>query len=143
MMLQLTKRGDYAVRSMLALADADGSLVTGEHIARSTGVPRSFLPQVMGDLVHAGLVVGLQGRLGGYRLAQEADKISLLAIVEAVEGDSRRMTCILRGGSCGAQGRHCRVHDAFFAGQDALLNVLASATLGRLASARGDGTGPR
>ena len=133
MRLQLTRRGDYAVRAMLALADVGGGLVTGSQIAERTGVPASFLPQVMGDLVHAGLVDGLQGRTGGYRLAQPARAISLLAVVEAAEGDSRRTTCILRGGPCGADG-HCRVHDAFFAGQEALLETLRSTSLAELTS---------
>ena len=130
--MELTRRGDYAVRAMLALADADGALVTGGQIARQTSIPISFLPQVMGDLVHAGLADGLQGRTGGYRLARAAGDVSLLAIVEAAEGDSRRATCILRGGECGADGQ-CRVHGAFFAAQEALLDQLAGTTLADLA----------
>jgi Rrf2 family protein len=133
MRLELSKRGDYAVRAMLALADDDG-LLTGGRIAERTDIPVSFLPQVMGSLVHAGLVEGLQGRTGGYRLARPASEISLLAIVEAVEGDSRRTTCILRGGPCGVDGT-CRVHPAFFAAQEALLAELARATLASLAGA--------
>lgn len=132
MRMELTRRGDYAVRAMLALADTPRGLVTGRELARRTGVPISFLPQVMGSLVHAGLVDGLQGRTGGYRLARPANAISLLAIVEAAEGDSRRTTCILRGGPCGADGT-CRVHAAFFAGQEALLATLGAATLDGLA----------
>jgi Rrf2 family protein len=130
MRLELSKRGDYAVRAMLALADGGGQL-TGGRIAHQTGIPVSFLPQVMGDLVHAGLVHGRQGRTGGYRLAKPANAISLLTIVEAVEGDSRRTTCILRGGPCGLDGS-CRVHSAFFAAQEALLAELAGATLASL-----------
>jgi Rrf2 family protein len=131
MRLRLTKRGDYAVRAMLALADARGGLLTGGQIAQETGIPISFLPQVMGDLVHAGLADGLQGRTGGYRLGRPAEEISLLGVVEAAEGDSRRKTCILRGGPCAVDGT-CRVHDAFSAGQDALLAELANASLASL-----------
>jgi len=134
MRLRLTKRGDYAVRAMLVLADAGGGLLTGSQIALQTGIPGSFLPQVMGDLVHAGLADGLQGRTGGYRLARPAGEISLLGVVEAVEGDSRRRTCILRGGPCGSDGT-CRVHAAFSAGQDALLAALEGATLASLVAA--------
>jgi Rrf2 family nitric oxide-sensitive transcriptional repressor len=136
MRLELSRRGDYAVRAMLSLADAGGgledALMTGASIASATGIPISFLPQVMGSLVHAGLVDGLQGRRGGYRLAVPAERISLLRIVEAAEGDSRRTTCILRGSPCGVDGI-CRVHPAFFAAQDALLAELDRATLASLA----------
>ena len=134
MRLRLTKRGDYAVRAMLALVDAESRLLTGPEIARRTGIPVSFLPQVMGDLVHAGLAEGLQGRTGGYRLGRPAAEISLLGVVEAVEGDSRRRTCILRGGACGSDGT-CRVHDAFSSGQDALLDELERASLASVAQA--------
>jgi Rrf2 family transcriptional regulator, iron-sulfur cluster assembly transcription factor len=131
MRLELTRRGDYAVRAMLSLADADGALVTGAQIAERMAIPRSFLPQVMGDLVHAGLVDALQGRSGGYRLARPASSVSLLEVVEAAEGDSRRATCILRGGPCQREGP-CRVHAAFFAGQEALLSTIAQTTLADL-----------
>lgn len=131
MRLRLTKRGDYAVRAMLALADAGGELVTGGQIAHQTGIPVSFLPQVMGTLVHAGLADGLQGRSGGYRLARPAGQVSLLSVVEAAEGASRRSTCILRGGPCAADGT-CRVHHAFDAAQEALAAELAAATLDTL-----------
>ena len=131
MRLELSKRGDYAVRAMLALAD-DDRLLTGGRIAERTGVPASFLPQVMGTLVRAGLVEALQGRTGGYRLARPAAEISLLTIVEAAEGDSRRTTCILRGVPCGMD-RTCRVHAAFFGAQEALLGELSGTTLASLA----------
>lgn len=139
MRLELSKRGDYAVRAMLALADSRG-LLTGGRIAEQTGIPISFLPQVMGSLVHAGLVEGLQGRTGGYRLARGPGEISLLAVVEAVEGDSRRSTCILRGGPCGVDGI-CRVHGAFFSAQEALLAELAGATLADLSPAEARAAG--
>lgn len=139
MRLELTKRGDYAVRAMLALLDADGALVTGGQIAERTSIPRSFLPQVMGDLVHAGLVDGLQGRSGGYRLSRDPREVTLLAVVEAAEGDSRRATCILRGGPCRRE-MPCRVHAAFFAGQDALLSAIAATSLADLAEGA-DGAG--
>jgi Rrf2 family nitric oxide-sensitive transcriptional repressor len=73
------------------------------------------------------------GRAGGYRLAKASDTISLLDVIEAVEGDSRRRTCVLRGGPCGLDGI-CDVHEVFFRGQEALLATLADATLAELAS---------
>lgn len=141
MRLELTRRGDYAVRAALALADANGGLVTGASVARLTGVPVAFLPQVMGDLVRAGLVQARQGRTGGYHIARPPAEISLLDVVEAVEGPSRRATCILRGGRCGSGGS-CRVHDAFFAGQEALLSTLGATTLADLAGVTGLDTQP-
>lgn len=137
MRLELTKRGDYAVRAMLALARAPGDRRTSvPRIAEEMKIPVRFLPQVMGDLVAAGLVEATTGRSGGYRLARSADAITLLDVVDAVEGDSRRQSCVLRSGPCGLDG-HCDVHDVFFAAQDAMLATLAAARLADLPVRRG------
>lgn len=128
MRLELTRRGDYAVRAMLALAREENDLVSARRIAAEMSVPARFLPQVMADLARARLVEGVQGRGGGYRLALPAVGISLLAIVEAVEGDGRRQTCVLRGGPCRTDGTCC-VHDAFIGAQDAMMERLAAVTL--------------
>jgi Rrf2 family protein len=133
MRLELTRRGDYAVRAMLALARAEGNgLMSARRIAEAMGIPVRFLPQVLGDLQRAGLVGASPGRSGGYRLARPASSISLLDVIEAVEGDSRRQTCVLRGGPCGRDGT-CDVHEVFFQGQDALLAHFARSMLSDIA----------
>jgi Rrf2 family iron-sulfur cluster assembly transcriptional regulator len=136
MRLELTKRGDYAVRAMLALArSSDRELVSARRIADAMAIPVRFLPQVLGDLQRSALVESAPGRAGGYRLTRPAATISLLEVIEAVEGESRRKTCVLRGGPCGLDG-HCDVHDAFFRGQEAMLVVLADTSLASLAAPR-------
>jgi Rrf2 family transcriptional regulator, iron-sulfur cluster assembly transcription factor len=139
MRLELTKRGDYAVRAMLALArmTVDGrgtpTLLSARRISEAMGIPVRFLAQVLADLQRAGLVEAAPGRSGGYRLSRAAERISLLDVIEAVEGDSRRRTCVLRGGPCGLDGT-CDVHDVFFRGQEALLATLERSTLAELAA---------
>jgi Rrf2 family protein len=88
---------------------------------------------VLADLQRAGLVEAAPGRAGGYRLARRAEEISLLDVIEAVEGDSRRRTCVLRGGPCGLDGT-CDVHDVFFEGQESLRGTFARSTLAELAA---------
>ena len=132
MRLELTKKGDYAVRAMLALARDPGDRpVSARRIADAMDIPVRFLPQVLGDLSRAGLIVAAPGRAVGYRLTRPAAEVSLLDVIEAVEGDSRRRTCVLRGGPCGLDG-HCDVHAVFFAGQEAMLTELRNATLADL-----------
>lgn len=132
MRLELTKRGDYAIRAALALARAEsGERLSVRRISEDMSIPVRFLPQVMADLVRAGLATAAPGRNGGYVLARPPAELTLLDVIEAVEGDSRRQTCVLRGGPCGASG-FCDVHDVFFAAQDRMLKTLASTTLERL-----------
>jgi Rrf2 family protein len=132
MRLGLTRRGDYAVRAMLALAERATTMPTSaREIAAEMDIPVGFLPRVMVDLVGAGLAASVTGRTGGYVLARPAADITLLDVIDGIEGDSRRTTCVLRGGPCGRDG-HCQVHDAFFAAQDALLSRLGDTTLADL-----------
>ncbi len=136
MRLELTRRGDYAVRAMLALAAReDAPRMTVREIAAGMGIPVGFLPRVMAKLSRAGLVSSTIGRTGGYALGRSAASISVLEVIEAVEGDSRRTRCVLRGGPCGRDG-HCQVHDVFFAAQDAMLERLATASLADVATSR-------
>jgi Rrf2 family protein len=126
MRLELTHRGSYAIRAVLALARAsDDTVVPARHIASEMDIPVRFLPQVLGDLSRAGIVEARLGRSGGYRLSKGADTISLLDIIEAAEGDARRQTCVLTGKACDGKDP-CDVHEMFFDAQEAIL-----ASLGR------------
>jgi Rrf2 family protein len=128
MRLQLTRRGDYAIRAMLLLAREPDSVLTGAEIARRTEIPERLVSQVMGQLTRADLVHARIGRRGGYWLGPDAAQTPILAIVEAVEGDSRAQRCVLSGTQCNAANR-CQVHDIFASAQDALRSRLAGATL--------------
>src|SRR3974377_1277013 len=100
MRLDLTKRTDYATRGMLALARSPVGLLSSRRIADEMNIPPRFLPQIMGDLTRAGLVEAHPGRAGGSRLARPAEGVTLLRVIEAVEGDAHRQVCVLRGGPC-------------------------------------------
>lgn len=132
MRLQLTKRADYAIRTVLALARAtDGEQRSVRQVAAEQRIPVRFLPQIMGDLKRAGLVEGTVGRRGGYRLLKLATEISLLDVVEAVEGDSQRRVCVLRGGPCASDGV-CAVHAVFAQAQDGVLGHLRAESIARV-----------
>ena len=119
--MELTHRGSYAIRAVLALARADkDEVVPARRIAKEMDIPVRFLPQVLGDLSRAGIVEARLGRAGGYRLSRPPTSISLLDVIEAAEGDARRQTCVISGNPCGV-GEQCDVHDAFSEAQEAIL----------------------
>ena len=98
MRLDLTRRGDYAVRAMLALAGPDGTgWLSVNRIAGDMSIPVRFLPAVMRDLTKTGLVEARTGRTGGYRLARPAERITLLDVIDAVEPADEARRCVLRG----------------------------------------------
>jgi Rrf2 family iron-sulfur cluster assembly transcriptional regulator len=135
MRLELTRRGDYAVRAMLALAAADDDgWLSAPRIASAMAIPERFIPRVLRDLTRAGLIEAHIGRSGGYRLARPATEMSLLDVIDAVEPPDDARRCVLRGIPCGMDGR-CQVHDAFDEARLAHRARLAQATLASLATA--------
>lgn len=136
MRLELTRRGDYAVRAMLALAAPNDDWRSVSRIAAAMSIPERFLPRVMRDLVRADLVEARTGRTGGYRLARAARDITLLDVIDAIEpvDDARR--CVLRGIPCGIDGR-CAVHDSFEEARIAHRERLGRSTLASLTRAEG------
>lgn len=136
MRITLSLRGDYAVRTMLALGEhhEDGLLSAGR-IAERMQIPVRFVAHVLTDLARSGLVAGRPGRRGGYRLAQPAESIDLLRIVDAAEDRGETPRCVLRGGPCDPSGR-CAVHDAFEAANRAMRHELAATRLSELVDSR-------
>lgn len=133
MRLEMTRRTDYAVRAMVALARQPDQTVSSTDIATKTDIPVRFVTQVMGDLVRAGLVRGVIGRTGGYRLASRPESVSVLSIVQAVEGGARRPQCVLRGGPCSG-GAPCEIHFVFADAREAFTNRLAATSLAAVAT---------
>lgn len=113
---------------MYLATESTGKLVPAPTIARQMDVPAGYLPHIMRDLVRARLVEAVPGRGGGYRLARSPREVSVLDVIEAVEDDVRRRTCVLRPQACVAI-KPCGVHHLFANAQDALLEHLAGATI--------------
>jgi Rrf2 family iron-sulfur cluster assembly transcriptional regulator len=140
MRLQLTKRTDYAIRACVYLAARSGDgPASSRRIAREMEIPEGFLPRVLGDLADAGIVGSQLGRSGGYWLQLSPDNLSVLNLIEIVEGPSRSDTCVLRQRACDGS-RPCAFHPVWDEAQTAFINVLATTTLAELAASGVGGT---
>jgi len=82
---------------------------TAREISAVTEVPPQYLPQILASLVRSGFLVATAGQGGGYELARPPAQITLLEVVEAIEGPFRSNVCVLRGGPCDWD-RVCPVH---------------------------------
>lgn len=134
MRLRLTKRTDYAIRACLMLAEGSETPLSRRRIAERMSIPDHFLAQILADLSRAGMVRAVKGKLGGYLLSRDAATLTLLAIIEAVEGPSRSDQCVLENRSCGAPGP-CLMHSAWSTAQSAFIEVLAATTIVDVAGA--------
>ena len=83
--VRISAKADYAVRAAVELAGKEDP-VKGDQIAEAQGIPQKFLENILGEMRHAGLIRSQRGRDGGYRLAEDADEISVADIIRAVEG---------------------------------------------------------
>jgi Rrf2 family protein len=135
--LQLTRRGDYAVRAAIQLArtaaNGDGYAKIRE-VSRAMDLPLSYTPQVLMLLARASLAEAKAGREGGYRLSRPASDITLLEVVEAAEGDLRPTRCTLRGGPCRWEDQ-CAVHPFWVEAAERYRAALAGTSLADVATA--------
>lgn len=100
-MFQVSRRADYAIRIAVELGlQADGTCLPSRRISRRTGVPKAFLHKITADLVKANIVKTFAGPSGGVALAQPPDDITLLHLVEAIEGPVCLNVCLLRPQEC-------------------------------------------
>jgi Rrf2 family transcriptional regulator, iron-sulfur cluster assembly transcription factor len=132
--LSLGRRADYAIRATLDLARHPGRLRKAREIGAAMSVPASFLPQILAQLVHAGLVSSTAGPRGGYGLLVDPAELSLLDVVTAVEGEVEQAPCVLRGGACGGPDP-CVVHRPWSRARQALYAELAATRFAELAAA--------
>ena len=85
--MRMTPAAEFAVRGLYVLADHDGNApVTLATICEKRDLSRQYLAKIFGTLVRAGLIRAVRGKNGGYLLARSPDEISILDVIEAVDG---------------------------------------------------------
>src|SRR6516225_7690794 len=85
--MKLTRASSYALHAVAYMATQKHNRPVPSHIvARDRGVPERFLLKVLKPLVSARVLLSVKGPHGGYRLARPAGEITLLEVLEAVDG---------------------------------------------------------
>jgi Rrf2 family protein len=121
---------EYALRAMTWLAARPDEAATGQRIAEATQVPEDYLSKVLQQLVRAGILESQRGRNGGFRLAREASRISMLAVVNAVDPIPRIKSCPLKLREHGVN--LCPLHRRLDHAYALVENAFASTTLAEL-----------
>jgi Rrf2 family protein len=120
-MFSVSAKTQYAIRAMAYLAHHDGQSVTVAEIAAAEGIPGKYLEGIMSLLKISGLVDSERGKHGGYRLAMPASGITMLSIVEALDGTVKPVTCVDEISAC-VQGQGCQPRK-FWVGLKAAIDV--------------------
>jgi len=129
MRLELSKRSDLAIRALSCLAQNDDyGLVDGKTLADWLDTSTNYLPQVMSPLAHAGWVRSVPGPGGGYVAAERLGEVSVLEVIEVIEGPLAEDVCVLSGAPCPVQVE-CALHRPWTRARDALLAELGNTPL--------------
>ncbi len=130
-MLRVTRLTDYATLLMTELAAEPDSVHSGAALAERTRLELTTVSKVLKALAQAGLIEGLRGAWGGYRMARPTDEVSLLEIVEAIEGPLGMTECTVPGSRCEHQA-HCTVAPHWSQVNEVIVEALRSMTLARM-----------
>src|SRR5436305_6530279 len=102
---------EYAIRGLSEMAIREnGTRVMLDELVEGTNLPRDFLAKVFQRLVHAGLLRSAKGRGGGFSLARPAHQITMMQIVEAIDGSETLDRCVVGLEKCTDQ-MPCPQHD--------------------------------
>ena len=94
--MKLTRASSYAIHALAFMgAQKTNRPVASHHIAKARGIPERFLLKVLKPLVSARVLQSIKGPNGGYRLAKSPNEITLLEVLEAVNGPIRGQTSVL------------------------------------------------
>jgi Rrf2 family iron-sulfur cluster assembly transcriptional regulator len=127
MRLEITRRAELAVRA-LALLGTTSTKVKAPVLARELGTTAPFVPQVVGPLVKAGWVSSDPGPTGGYRSIVALDEVSVLQVIEAVDGATDVGRCVVADRPCRAD-EPCVLHTAWGRARAELLAVLGQSPM--------------
>lgn len=111
----LSHTAEYALRAVVFLASHGDVPTNARQMAATIQVPPSYLAKVLQDLANAGIIHSRRGLGGGYTLAEPAENISVLTVINAVDPIRRIRTCPLGIPSHGTQlcPMHRRLDDAY------------------------------
>lgn len=132
--MRLTAKSEYGVLAVVDLAvSASAGPVSAREIAERRAIPPRFLEQLLVSLRRAGIVSAVRGARGGFTLTRPSEEISVLDVVEALEGPLTSNVCDTeRGEVCGQAGA-CAAAPVWARATAALRDVFQSTSIGELA----------
>ena len=130
--MQITRQADYAVRAVLHLAQMkNGDRAATSIVAKEQHIPPSFLAKIISQLSIAGLLHTSRGARGGITLARDPKEITLLEVIEAIDGPIQLNECVGEDGVCTFDST-CPIKSVWCDAQDELVARLKRTDFGQL-----------
>lgn len=111
----LSNTAKYAIRAVLyvAMNGNEGEKIGIKKISSDLKIPSPFLGKIMQSLAKHKLLSSTKGPHGGFGLGKKADSITLMDIVEVVDGNDNFYDCIIGLESCKVEEKHCPIHSRY------------------------------
>jgi Rrf2 family protein len=141
-MAHMTAGVEYGLHCLLWLASSPGTPLSSRDLADFQGISRSFLAKVFPKLEKAGIVTASEGIKGGYLLAKQPQDITVLEVVDAIEGRKPLFDCQEIRSRCAVYRKRppswatkgvCAIHAVMLRAEKAMRDSLASQTLADIA----------
>jgi Rrf2 family protein len=130
--MQITRQADYAIRAVRYLSrQKENQRAATSTVAKEMKIPPSFLAKIISQLSIAGLLHTSRGARGGVTLARDPKDISLLDVVEAIDGPILLNECVGDPGNCDFS-EECAMHPIWQEAQEALVKRLRETTFASL-----------
>jgi Rrf2 family protein len=130
--MQITRQADYALRAMIYLARLEpNQRAATSQIAEVQHIPPSFLAKIISQLSIAGLIHTSRGARGGVSMARPPEDISILEVVEAIDGPIALNECTAASGNC-QFGDDCPMRPIWCNTQDELIEKLRHTTFAQI-----------
>ncbi|MDA1029605.1 MAG: Rrf2 family transcriptional regulator [Bacteroidetes bacterium] len=130
----LSKTSEYGIRAMLHLAGIGGDeYVPVKKISQTLNISFHFLTKIFQQLARAGLISSYRGPNGGVRLEIDASKITVKAVVVALDGPDLFTQCVLGLPGC-TEDRPCPLHSHWITSRKEIETMLGQKTLAEIGS---------
>ena len=140
-MFKLSKKADYGLIAMKHLANhREEYACSASEIAEGYGISGTLMAKVLQTLARQSLVVAKHGSSGGYQLARNAEKISALEVITAIDGPVLITSCVTNHGNCDATDR-CSIKEPLQRVNESILGVLGTVTIAQLSEDKPEAAG--
>ena len=130
MRLEITRKSDLGMRAMISLTRFGGK-TKASTLAEAVGTTTGFLSQVMNPLIVRGWVRSDPGPMGGYTCLIDINQVSVLDVIEVIEGPTDTVHCVLVDRQC-SEAAPCAMHGPWSRARFILLRELGTTALGSI-----------
>ena len=128
--MKVTRSAAYALHALMYMVRHSTQLpATAATIAKAEGIPSDYLAKIFQKLVKAGFIKAVRGKKRGYVFAKPPEQITVLGLLETVEGGSLFDDCLLGHCECGGTQENCRVFSTWVDATRQLKKLLTEMTV--------------